>query len=140
MRALIRLVLVLVLLACAGLFLLGYRPGSFSAGRGVDVGRPGPVIDTEKARERGAEIGEKGAEAAARIREGVSEASITGKIKAKMALDDTIQARSVDVTTNGTTVTVSGTVRTAAERNRVLALAKETEGVTTVVDRLQTRP
>jgi osmotically-inducible protein OsmY len=84
-------------------------------------------------------LGEKSAIAAARLKEGVNEASITGKIKAKMALDDTVQARSIDVTTQGATVTVSGTVRTAAERTRVLALARETEGVTNVVDRLQIR-
>jgi hyperosmotically inducible protein len=135
MRALFRLLVLLVLIGCAGYFLLGYRPGTLFNGSGPSA----PVIDTEKARERGAELGEKGAMAAARIRDSVSEASITGKIKAKMALDDTVKARSIDVTTQGATVTVSGTVGSAAERTRVLSLARETEGVETVVDRLQVR-
>jgi hypothetical protein len=132
-----RVLLVLIVLVGAGFFLMGYRPGSFGGANGPGSGA---VIDPEKARERGAELGEKGAVAAARIRDSVNEASITGKIKAKMALDDTIQARSVDVTTEGTTVTVSGTVRTAAEKTRVVALARETEGVTNVVDRLAIKP
>jgi osmotically-inducible protein OsmY len=55
---------------------------------------------------------------------------------AKMALDDSVKARSIDVTTNGSTVTLTGTVETAAERDRALALARETEGVTNVINRL----
>src|SRR5687767_2128185 len=120
MRALIRLLLVLILVGGAGFLLLGYWPGSSGLrppGR-PDIVGPGGVIDTEKARERGAEIGEKSAIAAARIKEGVAEASITGKIKAKMALDDTVQARTIDVTTEDSTVTLSGTVRSTAERTR----------------------
>jgi len=140
MRALIRLLLVVILLACAGFLLLGYWSGSARNGSRADVGRPGTLIDTEKARERGAEIGEKSAEAAAKLRDSVGEASITAKIKAKMALDDTIQARSVDVTTEGSTVTLAGTVRSATERARVVALARETDRVTNVVDRLQVKP
>ena len=66
----------------------------------------------------------------------LGEAALTSKIKAKMALDDTIKARQIDVTTHATTVTLSGKVSTAAERERALALARETSGVTQVVDRL----
>ena len=42
----------------------------------------------------------------------------------------------IDVNTSGTTVTVSGTVLTKAEHQRALQLARETAGVTDVVDRL----
>jgi len=135
MGALFRLLLLILVLAGVAYY-LGYRPDKLLSTNGP---ASGGVIDPQKARERGAELGEKGAIAAARLRDSVSEASITGKIKAKMALDDTIQARNVDVTTEGTTVIVSGTVRNAAERERVLALARETERVTSVVDRLQIR-
>jgi hyperosmotically inducible protein len=141
MRALFRLVLVLILLVGAGFLLLGYWTGSsWNVGRGPNIGGPGGAIDTEKARERGAEIGEQSARAAARLKEGVNEASLTAKIKAKMALDDTVKAREIGVSTAGSTVTVSGSVRTGAERTRALALARETEGVTNVIDRLELRP
>jgi hyperosmotically inducible protein len=66
----------------------------------------------------------------------VDDAAVTAKIKAKMALDDSVQARSVDVSTTGPTVTLSGTVRSTAERDRAVALARETQGVTRVVDHL----
>lgn len=58
-------------------------------------------------------------------------------IKAKMALDDSVKARAIDVTTTGSTVTLTGTVRSASERDRAVALARETAGVTAVVDRLE---
>ena len=51
-------------------------------------------------------------------------------------LDDSVKSRSIDVTTNGSTVTLTGTVRSAAERDRAMALARETAGVTSVIDRL----
>jgi osmotically-inducible protein OsmY len=54
-----------------------------------------------------------------------------------MALDDSVKALDIDVDTAGTTVTVTGTVGTAAQRQRVLQLARETDGVKQVVDHLQ---
>jgi osmotically-inducible protein OsmY len=56
-----------------------------------------------------------------------------------MALDDTVKALDVNVDTSGSTVTVTGVVDSAAQRERVLQLARETAGVTTVVDRLRVR-
>ena len=67
----------------------------------------------------------------------LDDAEISSKIKAKMVLDDTVRARSIDVSTEGTTVTVSGVVHSAAERDRAVQLARETTGVTQVIDRLK---
>jgi hyperosmotically inducible protein len=58
-------------------------------------------------------------------------------IKAKMALDDAVKARGITVTTRGTTVTLSGVVESKAEHDRAMALARETEGVTQVIDDLK---
>src|SRR5437879_8897781 len=98
------------------------------------------TLDVQKARERGAELGDKAAAAANKVQETVGEAATTTKIKAKMALDDTVKSRTIDVSTSGTTVTLSGTVRTPSERSRAVALAKETSGVTQVIDRLVVQP
>ena len=143
MRAILRAFLVLLLLAVIGFVTLDYWTRASvrtvrTEHRSDGVATSGS-IDTEKARERGAEVGEKAAIAAERVKETVGEAALTTKIKAKMALDDTVQARTIDVTTKGTTVTVSGTVRSSSERERAVALARETAGVTQVVDRLQVR-
>jgi hyperosmotically inducible protein len=98
-----------------------------------------PRIDTGAARKAGAELGEKTAVAASRINESLEEGSLTAKIKAKMVLDDQVKALQINVTTDGTTVTLAGTVHTAQERERALALARETNGVTKVVDQLVIR-
>jgi hyperosmotically inducible protein len=100
------------------------------------VGTSG-AVNVNAARERGAEVGEKVATAAAKVQESTREAALTSKIKAKMVLDDQIKARTIDVTTNGSVVTVSGIVRSTEEHDRALRLARETSGVTEVVDHLR---
>jgi hyperosmotically inducible protein len=91
-----------------------------------------------RARERGAEIGERAAVATAKVEETINEAALSAKIKAKMALDDMVKARAINVTTHATTVTLSGVVESKAEHDRAVALARETAGVTDVVDDLHT--
>ena len=99
-------------------------------------GRTG-TVDVNAARERGAEVGEKVAVAAAKMRDSAQEAALTSKIKAKMVLDDNIKAGAIDVTTDGSTVTLSGVVRSVDEHERAARLARETAGVTRVVDHLR---
>lgn len=146
MRALIRLVIVVIIVIGAIAFFSGYRfGGGHVTGPSADnppvgtSGRPGRAIDTGRARERGAEVGEKVAEAGNRAAEALSDASLTAKIKSKMALDDTVRARDIDVTTKDGDVTVSGYVHSQKERERALALARETNGVRRVVDQLQVK-
>jgi hyperosmotically inducible protein len=130
-----RTILVLLVVGVCAYLLMGYWSGAPS------LGRPAPAtsgaVNVDKARERGAELGEKAAVAAEKVKDAAHDASITGKIKAKMALDDSIRSRSIDVSTDGSTVTVEGTVGSAAERERALTLARETAGVTRVIDRLK---
>src|SRR5688572_2393979 len=127
-RGLVRLMLVLVVVVAAAFFLFGYwSNGRFDASPAA-AEAPAPRIDTAAARRAGAEVGEKAAVAAARIGDSLEEGSLTAKIKAKMVLDDLVKARSIDVTTEGTTVTVAGTVHSQQERDRALALAREKIG------------
>ena len=104
--------------------------------RAEQPGGIGTAGSVETARERGAEVGEKVAIAAAKVKETAGEAALTSKIKAKMMLDN-IRSRAIDVTTNDAIVTLSGTVRSMNEHDRAVRLARETAGVTRVVDRLR---
>jgi osmotically-inducible protein OsmY len=140
LRTLIRLILVVAVLAVAAVVIPAYwpdapwtRPGGFSTPAAGTTG----VIDKEKAREVGAEVGERTAAAAEKVRNATHDAAITAKIKAKMALDDLVKARRIEVSTDGSTVTLSGMTGSNAEHDRALALARETDGVTRVIDRLQ---
>ena len=149
MRTLVRLVLVAIVVIVAVVVLQETwtnapwrRPSD--AAQGGDAGSTrsvgtGGSASTDKAREIGAEIGEKTALAAQRLKENTQEATITAKIKAKMALDEMVKAREIGVSTENATVVLTGSVASAAERERAVALARETEGVTEVVDRLAIR-
>jgi hyperosmotically inducible protein len=138
LRALLRLLIVLVVLIAAAAFFLGW----WGKGRVHPIDRPVGAIGTggevsgDKAREVGAAVGEKTAEVANRAAQALSDGALTAKIKSKMALDDMVQARAIDVTTTNHIVTLRGSVRTAAEHDRAVRLAKETEGVSRVVDKL----
>ena len=141
MRTMIRSLFIVAVVAVGGFLLLGYWTGpsgrSPAERAASPVGTSGAVIDTQKARERGAEIGEKAAVATERVRDFAREAALTAKIKAKMALDDSVKARTIDVETDRSSVTLIGTVSSVAEHDRALALARETEGVSSVIDRLK---
>ena len=56
-----------------------------------------------------------------------------------MALDDMVKARTINVDTTGSVVTLTGTVESNQERERAVRLARETAGVTNVVDKLQVK-
>lgn len=136
-RALLKTVLVIVILVGAAAFLLGWWSGGrTNPSQRPAVGTSGHV-DPSRAREVGARAGETTAEAANRAEAALADGALTAKIKSKMALDDLVQARSIDVTTKDGIVTLSGTVRSARERERAVQLAKETAGVKDVVDKLR---
>jgi len=141
-RALMRLIVVLVIVVAAAAFFLGYWGNGLlhrADGTSTTVGTSGHV-NAERAREAGAKVGEKTAEAANKAGELLADGALTAKIKSKMALDDSVQARSIDVTTRDHVVTLTGAVRSVAEHDRAMQLARETEGVTRVVDKLTVRP
>ena len=142
--ALVRAVLLIVVLVAVGGFLLGWW-GSRSAMDGDDrpvatTGSEEPKVDTQKAREVGAEVGEKTAAAAEQARRALVDGSLTAKIKAKMALDDRVKAAEIDVDTARSVVTLSGRVASESERARAVQLARDTDGVTSVVDNLRVAP
>ncbi len=139
MRTVLRLLLLIVVVVAVGFLFLGYWAGRTGTHpRSSPIGTTG-TIDTERARERAAELGEKAADAASKVQESVSEAGVTAKIKAKMALDDSVKSRSINVTTTGSIVTLTGTVESVAEHDRAVALARETDGVSQIVDHLRVR-
>jgi osmotically-inducible protein OsmY len=74
-----------------------------------------------------------------RAEEAVTAATLTSKIKAKMALDDVVKASDIDVDTEGSVVTLTGDVGSEDERRRAVRIATETAGVTKVVNHLDLR-
>lgn len=134
-RTLLRLILLLIIVVAAAAFFAGWWGGDHARPADHSIGTAGHV-DTSRATQVGAEVGAKTAQAANKAGEILSDGAMTAKIKSKMALDDSVRARTVDVSTTDHVVTLSGTVRSAAEHERAVQLARETDGVTRVIDHL----
>jgi hyperosmotically inducible protein len=97
----------------------------------------------EAARETGDaadRAGQAAKDTAGRAGEFVSDAAITAAVKSKFLADDDIAGLSINVDTTNNIVTLSGNVKTAAEKTRAVQIARKTEGVKSVVDKLKVAP
>jgi len=65
-----------------------------------------------------------------------TDAGVTTKVKSKLAADDTVKAHQIDVDTKDHVVTLSGNVDSAAAKDRAAELARQTTGVTDVVNNI----
>ena len=65
-----------------------------------------------------------------------TDAGVTTSVKAKFAQDDLVKAHQINVTTREGVVTLSGDVDTPAAKQQAVRLARQTEGVTDVIDQL----
>lgn len=138
MRLLLGTVLVLALVA-GGSYMLGYwsldqvTPGSWRVATSPDAKPAG----TSTTRDRMAQVDAQAGKAADKVGEYLSDAELTAKIKSKMALDDSVRARSIGVSTSDGVVTLAGTVGSATEHEQAVRLARDTKGIKRVVDNLK---
>ena len=65
-----------------------------------------------------------------------TDAGITTNVKTKLAADDTVKAYQIDVDTANGVVTLTGTVENTAAKDMAVAITRQTDGVTDVVDRI----
>lgn len=65
-----------------------------------------------------------------------TDAGITAEVKGKLLADPDIGGLRINVDTNDHVVTLTGSVRTEAERSKALQAAREAKGVTSVTDQL----
>lgn len=65
-----------------------------------------------------------------------SDAGITTSVKSQLAADELVKANRIDVDTQNHVVTLSGEVRSADEKDKALSIARQTRGVSDVVDQL----
>ena len=90
----------------------------------------------EKTKEGAQTVGAKTKEGASKTGEAITDAWITTKIKTDFVGEDLLKGSDINVDTNGHVVTLKGTVKTAAGRDRAVVIAKKTDGVNRVVDQL----
>ena len=82
------------------------------------------------------EVATAGAEAEARIEDG----AVTAAVKAKLLADQTVSGMRIDVDTQDGVVVLTGTVGSAEAKARANELARTTEGVVRVEDKLTMAP
>ena len=70
----------------------------------------------------------------------VDDSTVTAKVKTKLATDTQTSAIKIGVDTVAGVVTLSGTVPTDTEKNRAEQLAKNTDGVKRVVNKISVDP
>jgi osmotically-inducible protein OsmY len=68
------------------------------------------------------------------------DATITARVRTALLNDPEVSALQVGVDTNAKVVTLTGTVRTAAERERAIAIAREVGGGASVRSELRVEP
>ena len=66
----------------------------------------------------------------------VGDAAITGKVKTVLLADPDVKGLAIDVDTKNGVVTLKGTADKPANRDRAVAIAKDTGGVKSVQDQL----
>jgi osmotically-inducible protein OsmY len=69
-------------------------------------------------------------------RRGITDSAITAAVKSKLAVSDENDAINVNVDTSGGVVTLSGVVRTQANKEQAEGVAANTEGVTRVINNI----
>jgi hyperosmotically inducible protein len=74
------------------------------------------------------------------VGETIDDTTITTRVKTAMLNDAAVSGTSIDVDTYKGVVTLSGRVKSQAERDQALALARRVDGVTEVKDALQVIP
>lgn len=65
-----------------------------------------------------------------------TDAGITTNVKSKLAADDTVKAYQINVDTANGVVTLTGTVENPAAKEQAVIIARQTNGVTNVVDQI----
>ncbi|HET7219104.1 MAG TPA: BON domain-containing protein [Vicinamibacterales bacterium] len=93
-----------------------------TSGRTAEAAREASRDAREAGRETGAVMGDAG---------------ITAAVKSKMLADTTVSGLKIDVDTKDGIVTLTGDVKSAAEKRRAVEIAKETDNVKSVKDQLK---
>jgi osmotically-inducible protein OsmY len=86
------------------------------------------------------DAGRDAADAARDAGHAITDAAVTTAVKSKMLVDPDVSALKIDVDTKDGIVTLSGTVNSASEKTQAVQIARQTDGVKKVQDKLTVVP
>jgi osmotically-inducible protein OsmY len=101
-------------------------------------GTTGRTVD--KTKEVSKDAAQTTKDAAVKTKDVTADASITSAVKTKLLGDPLVGGLKIDVDTKDNVVTLTGMVKSAAEKAEAVRLAKNTTGVKSVVDKLTIQP
>lgn len=111
-----------------------------TTGVGIDYDKPNLNTDVDdRAKAEGRDTGRNAAEAADKAGGVVTDAALTSAVKAKFLADSKVSGLKIDVDTNNGVVTLTGNVASKGEAQEAVKLARSTEGVRQVVDKLRVK-
>ncbi|MCB1692904.1 MAG: BON domain-containing protein [Pseudomonadales bacterium] len=67
----------------------------------------------------------------------IEDVTLTARVKSKLMLNHNVRARDIDVDTDGAVVTLTGAVRSPQERDLAVQIAKNTDAVKDVLNKLE---
>ena len=111
-----------------------------TTGRAVDKTKEASKDAAAKTKEVSKDAAQKTKDAAVKTKDVTADASITSAVKTKLLGDPKVAGLKIDVDTKDNVVTLTGTVKSAAEKAEAIRLAKNTTGVKSVVDKLVIQP
>jgi hyperosmotically inducible protein len=94
----------------------------------------------EKTKEGARKVGETTKDAVSKTGEVITDGWITSRVHERFVGEDLLKGSDINVDTNDHVVTLKGTVMSAAGRGKAVEIAKGTEGVHQVIDRLMVAP
>jgi hyperosmotically inducible protein len=100
------------------------------------VVEPASKTAVQKTEDAAKKAGKATEEAAKDTGANITDAAITSAVKTKLLADTKVGGLKINVDTNNHVVTLTGTVKSAAEKAEAIRLASTTKGVDKVVDKL----
>ncbi|MEO8069990.1 MAG: BON domain-containing protein [Acidobacteriota bacterium] len=105
----------------------------------IDV-KPGDVERSAYNEDMAREARERAAAASESVGDSLDDAWIHTKVRSKLAGEGELPGGSINVDVKNNVVTLRGSVATVADRTKAASIAKDTEGVKSVVNRLVIKP
>jgi hyperosmotically inducible periplasmic protein len=90
----------------------------------------------DKVKEKAGQAKDATKNAAEKTKDVTADAALTTAVKTKLLADTKVGGLKIDVDTQDNVVTLTGTVKSAAEKAEALRLARTTKGVKSVIDKL----
>jgi hyperosmotically inducible protein len=111
-----------------------------TAGKAAEKTKSGAEKVGEKSKEVGVTVVEKTKAGVSKTDSVLTDGWVSSRIRTKFMGEESLRASDIQVDANKHVVTLSGTVVSDAARTKALAIAKEVEGVDSVVDKLTVAP